>query len=120
MVRVSSLNMEEAPVALDRTRWCNSWWDWLPPTLERLEVLEVARGDDGRLYVVVETTERLVACAGCGMRAALEDRPRVPLADLPAFGSPVVLVWVKRRWDCPRCGAGSWTEYRPDIVPGEG
>jgi transposase len=35
------------------------------------------------------------------------------------FGSPVELVWLKRRWRCPEpaCPVGSWTEDRPDIAP---
>ena len=49
----------------------------------------------------------------------MKDRAKVSLADLPAFGSPVTLVWVKRRWYCrePDCPVGTWTEDRPDIAP---
>jgi hypothetical protein len=52
--------------------------------------------------------------AGCGPK----DRDRVELVDLPAFGSPVRLVWIKRRWSCvePLCARGSWTEERPDVA----
>jgi transposase len=71
------------------------------------------------VHVAIETTDELVACRGCGVRAALKDLAPVSFADLPAFGSPVRLVWVKRRWSCPEpaCGAGTWTEQRPDIAP---
>jgi hypothetical protein len=33
--------------------------------------------------------------------------------------SPVILVWLKRRWRCgdADCPAGTWTEDRPDIAP---
>ena len=101
-------------MGLDRTRWPE-----LLVGLERVEVLEVARASDGRLHVAIETTDRLMACSGCGCRARVKDRGPVPLADLPVFGSPVTLVWLKRRWRCvePACPVGSWTEERPDIAP---
>jgi transposase len=101
-------------LGLDRTRWPE-----LLLGLERVRVLEVARDGEGRLHVAIETTEELVACGECGVRAALKDRARVELADLPAFGSPVRLVWVKRRWACrePACETETWTEQRPDIAP---
>ncbi len=97
----------------DRTRWCE-----LLVGLERVEVLDVVREGE-RLIVTVESTDRLVGCSACGTRARAKDRDRVSLADLPAFGSPVTLVWLKRRWRCvePDCGAGTWTEDRPDIAP---
>jgi transposase len=100
-------------VGLDRTRWPE-----LLVGLERVRVLEVARGGDRRLHVAIETTDDLAACARCGVRAESKDRDRVELVDLPAFGSAVRLVWVKRRWCCvePLCGRGSWTEERPDIA----
>ncbi len=97
----------------DRTRWCE-----LLVGLERVEVLDVVREGE-RLIVTIESTDRLVGCSACGTRARAKDRDRVSLADLPAFGSPVTLVWLKRRWRCvePDCGAGTWTEDRPDIAP---
>jgi transposase len=87
--------------------------------LERLRVLEVARDGEDRLHVAIETTDELTACGGCGVRAVVKDRATVAFADLPAFGSPVRLVWVKRRWWCPEpaCEQGTWTEQRPDIAP---
>jgi len=102
-------------LGLDRTRWPE-----LLLGLERVGVLEVARDGDGRLHVVIETTDVVVGCPGCGVRARVKDRALVGHADLPAFGSPVTLVWVKRCWVCPEpaCGVGSWTEDRPDIAPG--
>ena len=69
--------------------------------LVRVMVLEVAQGGDGRLHVAIETTDDLAACASCGCRAEPKDRDRVGFADLPACGSPVRLVWAKRRWACP-------------------
>ncbi len=100
-------------MTLDRTRWCE-----LLVGLERVEVLDVVRLLD-RLVVTVESTDRLMGCGACGTRASVKDRDRVELADLPAFGCPVTLVWLKRRWRCGEadCGAGTWTEDRPDIAP---
>jgi transposase len=99
---------------LDRTRWPE-----LLLGLERVRVLEVARDSQGMLRVVIETTDELTACGACGVRAIVKDRDPVTFADLPAFGSPVRLVWVKRRWSCPElaCRAATWTEQRPDIAP---
>jgi hypothetical protein len=76
-----------------------------------------------RLVVTVESTDRLMGCSAFGTRAKVKvkvkDRTRVELADLPAFGCPVTLVWSKRRWRCgePDCEVGTWTEDRPDIAP---
>jgi hypothetical protein len=86
--------------------------------LERVRVLEVAGDSDGRLHLAIETTDDLVGCRACGVRARAKDRDLVEFADLPVFGSPVRLVWAKRRWSCPsRSGAGTWTEQRSDIAP---
>ncbi|MDP9424488.1 MAG: ISL3 family transposase [Actinomycetota bacterium] len=81
-------------------------------------MLDVVRLFD-RLLVTVESTDRLMGCEACGTRASIKDRDRVDLADLPAFGSPVTLVWLKRRWRCgdPDCEVGTWTEDHPDIAP---
>lgn len=102
-------------MTLDRTRWPE-----LLVGLDRVEVLEVVRGDTGRLHVAIETTDRVMGCTACGSRAVVKDRSKVVLADLPAFGSPVRLVWMKRRWVCPEpdCGVGSFVEDRADIAPG--
>ena len=97
----------------DRTRWFE-----LSVGLERVEVLNVVRHRD-RIVVNVESSDRLMGCSACGTRAKVKDRDRVELADLPAFGCPVTLVWSKRRWRCgdPDCEVGTWTEDRPDIAP---
>ena len=70
--------------------------------------------------LVVEIETRVAAsvtCASCGASATIKDRPPVTLVDLPAFGRPTRLRWVKRRWQCPdpRCSTGSWTELEPAI-----
>jgi transposase len=101
-------------LGLDRTRWPE-----LLLGLERVRVLEVARDGGGQMHVAIETTDEVVGCRACGVRARAKDRDVVGFADLPAFGSPVRLVWAKRRWACvePVCGAGTWTEQRSDIAP---
>ena len=97
----------------DRTRWCE-----LLVGLELVEVLDVVRRHD-HLVVTIQSSERIMGCSACGTRARLKDRDRVELADLPAFGCPVTLVWLKRRWRCgdPDCEVGTWTEDHPDIAP---
>ncbi len=94
----------------DRRRWCER--------LDRVEVLDVVWRAD-RLVVTVQSTDRLMGCGACGTRATIKDRDRVELTDLPAFGCPVTLVRLKRRWRCGEadCGEGTWTEDRPDIAP---
>lgn len=79
------------------------------PDVNVLGVEEV--GGDRPLRLHVETRGRRPACGRCGAPAVVKDRPRVELADLPAFGRPVRLVWHKHRWRCPstHCPAGSWT-----------
>ena len=101
-------------MGLDRTRWAE-----VLVGLDRMRVLEVARDSCGRVHVAVETTEGSARCDGCGDGARVKDRARVALADLPVFGAPVTLVWVKRRWCCldGDCSVGTWTEDRPDIAP---
>jgi transposase len=70
------------------------------------------------LVVEIETElEEPIGCAGCGGRATVKDRDPVVLVDLPAFGRPTRLRWVKRRWRCPDpgCTVGTWTEVAPRI-----
>ena len=99
---------------MDRTRWPE-----LLLGLERARVLEVARNGDGRLHVAIETTDELTGYRECGARAMAKDRDLVGFADLPAFGSPVRLVWVKRRWACPEAmyGEGTWTDHALISLP---
>lgn len=66
----------------------------------------------------VETVIEVMGC-GCGTRARGKWRRAVRLVDLPVFGRPAVLVWHKRRWQCPDADytTGSWTEHNPRIAP---
>jgi transposase len=78
------------------------------PGFRVLEVTETA----AELVVTIETTATVMGCAGCGVRAQSQDRVRVAIRDLPCFGRPARLVWVKRRWRCrePLCDVKTWTE----------
>ena len=64
------------------------------------------------VIVTVETTADWSGVRRCGVRA----RPRIAagstIRDLPCFGRPARLVWLKRRWRCadPDCAAKTWTE----------
>ncbi len=79
--------------------------------LDGFRVLEVTETDE-ELVVTIETTVDFVGCNGCGTRAESQDRVRVAIRDLPCFGRPARLVWVKRRWRCrePLCERKTWTE----------
>ena len=78
------------------------------PGFRVLEVSETVT----ELVITIETTADCVGCDGCGIRAQSQDRVRVAIRDLPCFGRPARLVWVKRRWRCrePLCERRTWTE----------
>jgi transposase len=82
-------------------------------------VLEVEDHPGVPLRVHVELEETPQGGGGCGVVAHVKDRRRVELVDLPAFGRPARLIWVKRRFRCPEptCSVGSWTEEAPEIAP---
>ena len=71
------------------------------------------------VIVTVETTADFVGCPTCGVRAEAKDRLRVDIRDLPCFGRPARLVWLKRRWRCvdPDCAAKTWTEGTEHVAP---
>jgi transposase len=79
------------------------------PGFRVLEVHETT----AEVIVTVETTADFTGCRRCGVRAEAQDRRRVHLRDLPCFGRPARLVWIKRRWRCPDpdCDARTWTEH---------
>jgi transposase len=79
--------------------------------LEGFRVLAVTETAE-ELVVRIETMASVVGCAGCGVRAQAQDRVPVAVRDLPCFGRPARLVWVKRRWRCrePLCDRKTWTE----------
>lgn len=79
--------------------------------LDGFRVLAVQE-NAAELVVTVESTADRAACSGCGVRAEAQDRLRVELRDLPCFGRPARLVWLKRRWRCREelCPVKTWTE----------
>jgi transposase len=78
------------------------------PGTRVLDVFE----DDAEVVVTVETTAVRAFCRCCGALAEAQDRMRVDVRDLPCFGRPARLVWIKRRWRCREreCPAKTWTE----------
>jgi transposase len=56
---------------------------------------------DGEWWLLVETTETVVGCPGCGVRAVGHGRSTAQVRDLPNGSGAVRLVWRKRRWRCP-------------------
>ena len=79
--------------------------------LDGFRVLEVVETAD-ELVITIETTADFVGCSGCGTRAESQDRVPVAVRDLPCFGRPARLVWIKRRWRCRErlCDTKTWTE----------
>jgi len=84
--------------------------------LDGFRVLAVVE-TDAEVVISVETTADLVGCSGCGVRAEAQGRMTVELRDLPCFGRPARLRWVKRRWRCadPDCDVRTWTERSADV-----
>jgi transposase len=72
-----------------------------------------------RLVLSVETYPDQVGCPGCGVVAAGHGRRLRRLHDIPAFGSPVELVWRARRYRCSEtaCGIEGFTEDAELAVP---
>jgi transposase len=81
-------------------------------------VLDV-EGTPAEVIVTVETTTEIVGCSTCGTRAKAQDRLRVDIRDLPCFGRPARLVWLKRRWRCADadCAAKTWTDGSDHVAP---
>jgi transposase len=79
--------------------------------LPDVNVLGVIDHPDGPLEVHVESRLYDRECVGCGRDGRIKDRSRIELVDLPCFGRPTELVWVKVRLSCPNpaCRVLSWT-----------
>ena len=84
--------------------------------LDGFLVLDVRENPD-EVSITVETTADVVGCPRCGVRALAKERKRVDIRDLPCFGRPARLVWLKRRWCCadPDCEQKTWTEGSPHV-----
>lgn len=72
----------------------------------------------GEVELLVETTATVTGCRRCGVVAEPHGRRPVLVRDLPAAGRPVVLVWAKRLWRCPkpRCRQRTWSETHPPVA----
>jgi transposase len=86
--------------------------------LDGLRVSEVARDAGGALTVTVESEPAVMGCPTCGAVAHAHGRVVVRLVDAPAFGRPVRIRWVKRRWVCPDpdCPAGTFVEQNAAVA----
>jgi transposase len=86
-----------------------------------LDGLEVVAADfvGGEWQLTVQTTDTVVGCVGCGVRATPHGRRVVRVRDLPIGGRPVVLWWRRRLWRCrePVCRVRTWTERVAGIAP---
>ena len=58
---------------------------------------EICGGD---LTLLVEITRDLVGCPECGAVTGVKDRRTVTVRDLPAGGTPVIIRWRKRIFEC--------------------
>lgn len=76
-----------------------------------MHVLEVERAQDV-LVLRVETDADVAGCPSCGVLAVGHGRRHRRVADAPAFGLPVRLLWAVRVWRCaePACATGTFTE----------
>jgi transposase len=82
-----------------------------------LHVRSVERDEDG-LVVTVESAPGPMGCPSCGVVAHAHGRVTVELVDLPCFGRPARLRWVKRRFVCaePACSTGTFVEQDESIA----
>jgi len=76
---------------------------------------EIGGGD---LTLVVEITRDLVGCPECGAVTGVKDRRTVTVRDLPAGGTPVIIRWRKRIFECrySLCERKTWTEHHDAIA----
>ena len=85
--------------------------------LDALHVVGVERDDGDGLLVTVESAPEPAGCPVCGVIAHSHGRRVVELVDIPCFGRPARIRWLKRRWTCPAptcpaptCPVGTFTE----------
>ena len=84
------------------------------PGIHVIDVAWCALGERERhrLVLTAETGPSLVGCPDCGVIATGHGRRVRRLHDIPAFGSPVELVWRSRRYRCTEeaCTTGGFSE----------
>ena len=73
---------------------------------------------DGELTLLLETPRDLVGCPVCGAVARVKDRRTVTVRDLPTGGTPVIIRWRKRIFECryALCENKTWTEQHDAIA----
>lgn len=82
----------------------------------RLRVLEVVCDTVERLVVAVRDSRTVARCPYCRFRTVtVHESRRVQVADLPYGGRPTVLIWHRRRFECPECDERH-TESHPELV----
>jgi len=96
---------------------CGSGARWCARTdeifgVDGVHVVASFQREVGLFVLDVETDQRLVGCCSCGVVATGHGRRVHLLHDVPCFGRPVVVRWLKRIWRCdePACPVKSWSE----------
>ena len=86
--------------------------------LDGLHVVGVDRDDGEGLAVMVESAPEPVGCPACGVIAHSHGRRVVELVDVPCFGRPTRIRWLKRRWICPEpaCATSTFTEQNEQLA----
>lgn len=92
----------------DATRMC-ALLVGLPDRVQILGVTQWLRW----LEVHIRVENPAMVCS-CGRPMIRNGTRRVRLVDLPSFGQPMRLVWIKQRWRCSTCGRAV-TEQDPEI-----
>ncbi len=91
----------------------------LPARMLGLDGFEVLAAGEvgGELELLVQTTDTLTGCPGCGVVATAHGRRDHLVRDIPSAGRPVLLVWRKRLWRCgePSCPTVTWSEVHPQV-----
>lgn len=70
---------------------------------------------DNVLVLDVETDQTVNGCASCGVVAVGHGRRIHRLQDVPCFGRPVLVRWLKRLWHCAEtaCPVSTFSETHP-------
>ena len=86
--------------------------------LDGLHVVRVDRDNGKALVVTLESGLEPVGCPTCGVIAHSHGRRVVELVDIPCFGRPTRIRWLKRRWACPEpiCPVGTFTEQNEQLA----
>ena len=85
----------------------------------RMDVLDVARDDRGRLLLTVETYQVVTGCPRCGLVATAHGRRVRRAHNAPCFAVSALVLWRKRVWRCtePTCPVGTFSETHSLIAP---